>query len=445
MSFSRPTSPRPDGVSPPGSPNLFANSGVPVSRSPSPIAPTFHFELPAGTATATGFVNKEDPAVAQNNPDYIVPDWTTYPINTPPRDRPVRIYCDGIYDLSHYGHFRALEQAKKSFPNVYLIVGCCNDHETHTRKGKTVFTEEERYESLRHCRWVDEVVRDAPWVITQEFIDYHQIDYVSHDDIPYASGDSDDVYGFVKQQGRFLPTQRTVGVSTSDLITRIVRDYDKYVYRNLERGVSAKELNISFFKEQELRAKKRVSEVKDQLQKNWHGTKDEILGEFEDLKYELKSTFSLWSERRNELIRDFTGLFGADNALSKLFSRKRKQYPDGTSSSTASSTLDVSRRPDSFNLKTFAAGSGSSTMTSAKAAAIAAAVANVQQSASSTGASSPDVFATPAMSASRNQSSANFDGDVGKNGLSINTSAPMDVDVSHSVFDVPDMSGPYTP
>jgi choline-phosphate cytidylyltransferase len=111
-----------------------------------------------------------------------------------------------------------------------------------------VLTDKERAESIRHCKWADEVIEHAPWVVTQEFLDEHSIDYVAHDAIPYSSGDSNDVYAFVKDQGRFLPTQRTEGVSTSDLITRIVRDYDQYVRRNLERGVSPKELNIGFLK-----------------------------------------------------------------------------------------------------------------------------------------------------------------------------------------------------
>jgi cytidyltransferase-like protein len=130
----------------------------------------------------------------------------------------------------------------------YFFLLVCSDEETHKRKGKTVMTDDERYESVRHCKWVDQVIPDAPWFVNQDFLDQYKIDYVAHDAEPYQSSESGDVYAFAKAQGRFLPTQRTGGISTSDLITRIVRDYDAYLRRNLERGVSAKELNISFLK-----------------------------------------------------------------------------------------------------------------------------------------------------------------------------------------------------
>lgn len=59
-----------------------------------------------------------------------------------------------------------------------------------------------RLEAARHCRWVDEVVSEAPWVIDQAFLDKYQIDYVAHDEDPYVAEGHDDVYELVKQQGR---------------------------------------------------------------------------------------------------------------------------------------------------------------------------------------------------------------------------------------------------
>lgn len=169
-------------------------------------------------------------------------------------------WCKGIFDLFHFGHSRALEQAKKVFPNVHLIVGCCSDKVTHSFKGKTVLTDKERYETLRHCRWVDEIITDAPWVVTKEFLDEHEIDFVAHDALPYAdaSGQADDVYGMVKKLDRFVETQRTDGISTSDLILRIIKNYNDYVMRNLARGYTRKDLGISYVKEKRVRAASQI-------------------------------------------------------------------------------------------------------------------------------------------------------------------------------------------
>ncbi|KAG0353816.1 hypothetical protein BC939DRAFT_437579 [Gamsiella multidivaricata] len=257
----------------------------------------------------------------------------SYPINPPPVGRPVRIYCDGIYDLFHFGHAKALEQAKKAFPDVYLMVGVCDDIQTHRRKGKTVMTDKERYESLRHCKWVDEVIEAAPWIVDQAFLDEHKIDYVAHDDIPYKSLDSDDVYAFVKKSGHFLPTQRTEGVSTSDLITRIVKDYDQYLRRNLERGVPAKELGIGFFKEQEVKLKKSAQDLRSSIRQNWTGTKDDLKSEIAVLRSDLRQIMNIWEDKSHDFVRD---TFGVDSVVNKIFSSRRRR--NGASSRLVTDT-----------------------------------------------------------------------------------------------------------
>jgi len=46
----------------------------------------------------------------------------------------------------------------------------CSDKITHALKGKTVMNDKERYEAVRHCRYVDEVLIDAPWEIDDQFL-----------------------------------------------------------------------------------------------------------------------------------------------------------------------------------------------------------------------------------------------------------------------------------
>lgn len=65
-----------------------------------------------------------------------------------------------------------------------------------------------------------------------------KIDYVCHDEAPYVTLEGDDAYAIPKRMGKFKPTQRTEGISTTDVVAKILRDKEIYFYRNMKRGAS---------------------------------------------------------------------------------------------------------------------------------------------------------------------------------------------------------------
>jgi choline-phosphate cytidylyltransferase len=112
--------------------------------------------------------------------------------------------------------------------------------------------------------------------IDVDFLAKHNIDYVAHDDIPYGASEGDDIYKPIKEQGKFLVTQRTEGVSTTGIITKVVRDYEKYISRQFKRGTSRQELNVSWLKKNELDIKRHVGELRDNIRQNWTTTGQEL-------------------------------------------------------------------------------------------------------------------------------------------------------------------------
>ncbi|CAG5124019.1 unnamed protein product [Candidula unifasciata] len=227
--------------------------------------------------------------------------------------RAVRIYADGIYDMFHMGHARQLMQAKNAFPKAYLIVGICSDELTFRMKGRTVMNDAERYEAVRHCRYVDEVVTDAPWTLDMDFLDKHKIDFVAHDELPYATTSEDDVYQFVKDRGMFLATERTEGVSTTDVITRIIKDYDLYIRRNLARGYSHKELNVSYMKAKRLRLKDNYERLENKLKDKGKNLMDKWKGQLD----RGNSLLHRWEHKSKEFIGNFVDMFGKDGKFSQ--------------------------------------------------------------------------------------------------------------------------------
>lgn len=61
---------------------------------------------------------------------------------------------------------------------------------------------------------------------------------------------------------------------------RIVRDYEKYISRQLQRGASRQELNLSWLKKNELDLKRHVQELRETIKNNWSTTGRELRDEF---------------------------------------------------------------------------------------------------------------------------------------------------------------------
>ena len=78
-----------------------------------------------------------------------------------------------------YSQSLQLRQAKLSFPQTHLIVGVFSDAERGQHNLLPLRPHLERCETVRHCRWVDQVVPDAPWVLEEEYLKRFKIDYVA--------------------------------------------------------------------------------------------------------------------------------------------------------------------------------------------------------------------------------------------------------------------------
>ena len=90
------------------------------------------------------------------------------------------IFCDGVFDLFHYGHVNHFKKIKEMFPNSYLIVGVLNDLESANYKRKPIFNQQQRKDFVESCKYVDETTIVYPIIMTEEFIKQKNIYLVVH-------------------------------------------------------------------------------------------------------------------------------------------------------------------------------------------------------------------------------------------------------------------------
>jgi cytidyltransferase-like protein len=129
-----------------------------------------------------------------------------------------RVYVDMVADLFHYGHVEFLRRAREL--GDMLIVGIHSDATVQEYKRAPVMTMLERVRVVEACRYVDEVIPDAPLSVTREWLGRHRIDLVVHGD-DLDPDETTSMYEVPAAMGILRTVPYTSGISTSEVLRRL--------------------------------------------------------------------------------------------------------------------------------------------------------------------------------------------------------------------------------
>ncbi|KAG9683887.1 phosphoethanolamine, partial [Aureobasidium melanogenum] len=170
-----------------------------------------------------------------------IPAPGKWPVD-PQDDVPIsddRIWVDGCFDFAHHGHAGAMLQARRL--GTELLVGVHSDEAILENKGPTVMTLDERCAAVDACRWATKSIPHAPYVTSLPWISHYGAKYVVHGDDITSDADGYDCYRFVKEAGRFKVVKRTPGISTTDLVGRMLLCTKSHFIKDLDAVLEGQE------------------------------------------------------------------------------------------------------------------------------------------------------------------------------------------------------------
>jgi glycerol-3-phosphate cytidylyltransferase len=139
-----------------------------------------------------------------------------------------KIYTGGTFDLFHQGHVRFLQGARSL--GDYLVVALNDDQFVEQFKRRPICSYQERYEVLKSCKYVDEVIKNwgggnsgpAIDMVAPDFIvigdDWKDRDYLGQLGIDQEFLDDRNI--------EIIYLQYTAGISTTEIIRRVTeRDH----------------------------------------------------------------------------------------------------------------------------------------------------------------------------------------------------------------------------
>ena len=143
-------------------------------------------------------------------------------LNEGREEGPITGYADGVFDLFHVGHVELLRRGKKLFDR--FVVGVHSDTTARGYKRRPILSYLDRLTVVRACKYVDDIIEDAPLATTLGFLRHHGIDYVLHGRAPVKW--LEQFYAEPRAAGKLHLIARTPRIDTTSIIQRIARQVE---------------------------------------------------------------------------------------------------------------------------------------------------------------------------------------------------------------------------
>ncbi|TNN21133.1 Ethanolamine-phosphate cytidylyltransferase isoform 1 [Schistosoma japonicum] len=154
-----------------------------------------------------------------------------------PSSSDIVVYIPGTFDLFHIGHLSFLEECLKL--GNYLLVGLHSDKTSSFENGQigSILTLQERLLSVLACRYVSNVIIDAPYVIPASLLDHFKVNYVAigWDKKLTPTLEGLDPMKICKERGILRRIDSGCNVTTSMVISRIMKNRLLYEERNMKK------------------------------------------------------------------------------------------------------------------------------------------------------------------------------------------------------------------
>lgn len=134
------------------------------------------------------------------------------------------IYTSGIFDLMHCGHVETLNRIQNLYPDHLFIIGVSTDEYAKSFKRVPYQTLDERMNSIRTI-YPDAVVIEDPLL---DYKDYYKEEFYEDLKIEFhiqgsSFPENPRCYDYITRKGRFVEIGRSDLMSTSKIISRIMR------------------------------------------------------------------------------------------------------------------------------------------------------------------------------------------------------------------------------